>query len=85
MLNGNGYTPSALLDLFEKGLTIEKEETNLRLITGYINKIYWAYIKPVQRVSRSAALEQSLWSAMQQQVAANNKKVLFLIPIRAFI
>jgi aminopeptidase N len=77
MLNGNGYTPTALLDLFDKGLRIEKEETNLRLITGYINKIYWAHIKPDQRVDRSAALEQSLWAAMQQQVATNNKKILF--------
>jgi len=77
MLNGKGYTPAELLDLFEKGLQTEKEETNLRLITGYINKIYWNYSKPGQRVSRAAALERNLWTAMQQQTPANNKKILF--------
>jgi aminopeptidase N len=77
MLNGKGYTPFALLQLFEKGLQTEKEETNLRLVTGYINKIYWAYIKPAERIKHSAALEQNLWAAMQQQAPANNKKILF--------
>lgn len=77
MLNGKGYTPSGLLEFFENGLQTEKEETNLRLITGYISKIYWAYLKPAERISRSAVLEQMLWSAMQQQVPANNKKIMF--------
>jgi aminopeptidase N len=77
MLNGKGNTPSALLELFENGLQTETEETNLRLITGYISKIYWAYLKPAERISRSAALEQMLWAAMQQQIPANNKKIMF--------
>ncbi len=77
MLNGKGYTPSALLDLFEKGLSHEKEETNLRLITGYANKLYWSYITPPERMKRSAALEKNLWSAMLQQGPVNNKKILF--------
>ena len=77
MLNGRGYTPSGLVDLFEKGLQRETEETNLRLITGYLSKIYWVYVKPAERTTRSAALEQSLWAAMAQPVSANIKKILF--------
>ncbi|MDB5155642.1 MAG: aminopeptidase [Mucilaginibacter sp.] len=77
MLSGRYYKPKELLDIFSKGIVAEKEETNLRLLTGYISTIYWEFIKPEVRKQLSADLEKNLWSAMQQQTAANNKKILF--------
>lgn len=77
MLDSRGYTPTELLDILETGLTKEKEETNLRLLTGYITGIYWEYISPTERNRRAGALENTLWSAMEQQAPANNKKILF--------
>lgn len=67
----------ALLRLLTKGLIIEKNEMNLRLITGYISNLYWTFTTPKKRLAMSSNLEQALWQAMEKQVAPNNKKILF--------
>jgi aminopeptidase N len=77
MLSGNTIKPEALLNLYGSGLVIEKEELNLRLLTGYISNIYWQFISPAARRSLSADLETLLWDAMLQQKESNNKKQLF--------
>ncbi|UOE52867.1 M1 family aminopeptidase [Mucilaginibacter sp. SMC90] len=77
MLNGTGYTPSALMELLEHGLILEKEESNLRMITAYIANLYWEFSTPNKRSAHAGVLEQLLWNAMEQQSAANNKKILF--------
>jgi aminopeptidase N len=77
MLNGQTYTPAGLMELFKKGLIPEKEETNLRMLTGYINSIYWEFVSPAARNASAEALEQTLWNAMEQQSAPNMKKILF--------
>jgi aminopeptidase N len=77
MLAGRYLKPQELLNIFSKGLALEKEETNLRLLTGYIGNIYWEFIKPAVRNAMAAELENSLWSALQQQEKPNNKKMLF--------
>ncbi|WP_214072333.1 M1 family aminopeptidase [Mucilaginibacter sp. dw_454] len=77
MLASRSYKPGELLALLQKGLTIEKDEMNLRLINGYISSIYWGFIKTGDRPRYTADLEQLLWTAMEQQTAPNNKKVLF--------
>ncbi|WP_419698505.1 M1 family metallopeptidase [Mucilaginibacter sp. NFX135] len=77
MLAGRYFKPQELLSIFSKGLVLEKEETNLRLLTGYIGNIYWEFIKPAVRNAMAAELENSLWSALQLQEKPNNKKVLF--------
>jgi aminopeptidase N len=77
MLAGRSYKPAELLTLLADGLTVEKDEMNLRLITGYITGIYWGFITPAGRPKFTADLEQKLWAAMEQQTATNNKKVLF--------
>jgi aminopeptidase N len=77
MLAGRYFKPEELLNIFSKGLALEKEETNLRLLTGYISNIYWEFITPAVRNAMAAGLEDSLWSALQQQEKPNNKKVLF--------
>lgn len=77
MLAGRYFKPEELLNLFTKGLTVEKNEMNLRMLTGYIGGIYWEFITPATRQALSAKVEQALWEAMQQQTAANNKKILF--------
>lgn len=77
MLNGQTYNPEELMALFEAGLSEELEETNLRMLTGYISSIYWRLLTPASRTRQAPLLEQTLWKAMQQQSSANNKKVLF--------
>lgn len=77
MLNTEAYTPAGLMNLFEKGLKLEKEETNLRLLTGYITNIFWEFMPAGERDRHAASLEETLWEAIQQQSSANNKKLLF--------
>lgn len=77
MLNGRYFKPNELLNQLTKGLTAEKNELNLRLITGYITNIYWEFTLPEKRLTLSSALEQQLWQAMEQQTLPNNKKILF--------
>lgn len=77
MLNGRSVTPGQLLDLFTAGLKKEKEELNVKLLTGYLVNVYWEFITPKERKIRSAQLEESLWEAMKYQGLPNNKKLLF--------
>lgn len=77
MLSGRYYKSKELLDIFSRGIVAEKEETNLRLLTGYLSTIYWEFITPDIRKQLSADLENNLWTAMQRQTATNNKKILF--------
>jgi len=77
MLAGNNFKPKQLLDFYVKGLTTEKNEMNLRLITGYLTNIYWTFITPEMRMNMHINLENSIWGAMQQQEQQNHKKILF--------
>jgi len=77
MLAGRYIKPEALLNLYTKALGTEKQEMSLKQITGYISSIYWQFINQQTRLKINEQLESSLWQAMQQQTAANNKKILF--------
>ncbi|TDO20201.1 M1 family metallopeptidase [Pedobacter duraquae] len=76
-LSGNTNKPEDLLELFKKCLILETNEMNLKVITGYINNLYWTYLLPEDRAKQSVGLETILWNAMEAQSAANNKKILF--------
>jgi aminopeptidase N len=77
MLAGRYLKPQELLQIFTNGLTQEKDEMNLRLITGYLTAIYWNFIKQTARQELSATIENALWQAMMQQSQPNHKKILF--------
>lgn len=77
MLAGRAFKPDELLKLYQQGISIEKNELNLRLLTGYISTIYWTFLLQADRLALSSELEQALWTSMEQQTAANNKKILF--------
>lgn len=77
VLSGRYLLPKELLALLTKGLLIEKEETNLRILTSYIASIYWAFSKPNDRTAFASQLEDALWKAMEEQSQPNNKKLLF--------
>jgi aminopeptidase N len=77
MLAGRVFTPVELLKLYLHGIGIEKNEMNLRLLAGYVTSIYWTFTLPEARTALSMEVEQALWSSMEQQTAANNKKILF--------
>jgi aminopeptidase N len=77
MLAGKTYSPMELLALFAEGIGVEKNEMNLKMLTGYLNAVYWNFISPSDRLNVSKALESSLWTAMTQESLTNNKKILF--------
>ncbi|PJJ60467.1 M1 family metallopeptidase [Hymenobacter chitinivorans] len=77
MLNGRSITPRQLLDVYRRALPQEKEELNIKLLTGQLTDIYWKLLKPARRLALAPVLEQELWQAMQQNPAPNAKKLLF--------
>ncbi|RDV11081.1 aminopeptidase [Pontibacter diazotrophicus] len=77
MLNSRAIEPGQLLNFYRKGLEKETEELNLRLLTSQVENIFWKFLTPEERTQLAPTLEQELWSAMQQQEAANSKKLLF--------
>jgi aminopeptidase N len=77
MLNSRVVTPLQLLQLTRQGLTQEKEELNLRLLTNQLSDIFWKFLPPAKRLELAADLEKDIWQAMQQNPAPNAKKQLF--------
>ncbi|MBB5436884.1 aminopeptidase N [Pedobacter sp. AK017] len=77
MLNDRYIKPAALLTLFVEGLTKEKEELNLNLITGYIGTVYWEFLSEQERDKLTELLEKKIWEAMLEQQGPNLKKLLF--------
>jgi aminopeptidase N len=77
VLSGRYMTPDELLALLTKGVAIEKEETNLKLLTGYIASLYWTFTRPADRAALASPVEAALWKAMEGQSQPNNKKLLF--------
>lgn len=77
MLSRRAVTPKQLLDLFTAGLKKEKEELNVKLLTGYLANVYWEFLTMQERKVWSAKLEESLWEAIKYQTLPNNKKLLF--------
>jgi aminopeptidase N len=77
VLAGRYMSPPQLLALLTKGLTLETEETNLKLLTGYMASLYWSFISPKNRAAFIGQIEDALWKAMETQAQPNNKKLLF--------
>lgn len=77
MLGGSGMTPQEVLHFFTGQLPKETTELNLRLIAGYISTIYWEFLAEDKRQKESENLENTIWKALQEQTARNNKKILF--------
>ncbi|MFC3366026.1 M1 family aminopeptidase [Pedobacter fastidiosus] len=77
VLAGKSFSAEELLKIFTKGIGIEKNEMNLRLLTGYITNIYWTFTSPKNRLAFSVTLEKALWTSMENQTLPNNKKILF--------
>ena len=77
MLAKNIVKPIDLLDQYRTKLSVEKEELNLRLITGEMSEIFWHFITPETRMKIAGGLENDLWTAIQTNSTPNIKKVLF--------
>ncbi|WP_426329817.1 M1 family aminopeptidase [Pedobacter sp. R-06] len=77
MLSGKSTKPEELLAVFLRGLSVEKNEMNLRLITGYLTNIYWTFLTAEARNAMYESMEKTIWNAMEQQQTQNNKKILF--------
>src|SRR5690606_24031947 len=70
-------TPRSLLEVFTAQLAKEEEELSCKLLTGYINAIFWEFTAAPARDSIVHSLEHSLWQVMENQSSANIKKLLF--------
>lgn len=77
MLSGKSNKPDELLNVLLKGVTTEKNEMNLRLLTGYMTNIYWTFLTAEKRTGIHTVMEKTIWEAMEQQQMQNNKKILF--------
>jgi len=77
MLSGRGSKPDVLLNILLKGLSAEKNEMNLRLLSGYMTNIYWTFLTSEKRAAVHGTLEKTIWGALNEQQQANNKKILF--------
>lgn len=77
MLSGQVIRPAKLLTLFVELIKKEREELNIKLLSGYISSIYWQFIKAEDRQRLSPFVEASLWSALLDQQLPNHKKQLF--------
>ncbi|WP_311181696.1 M1 family metallopeptidase [Hymenobacter volaticus] len=77
MLNGRAVAPRQLLEVYRQVLPKEKEELNIKLLTGQATDIFWRLLKPEERLALAPALEKELWQVMQQNPAPNSKKLLF--------
>jgi len=77
VLAGRAMSPAEYINLLTEGLPLEKDETNLRLLTSYLGNLYWNFTAPSKRTAIAPQLEEALWSAMQTQTNPGSKKVLF--------
>lgn len=77
MLNGRSVKPLELLNLLAGCIGREKEELNLKLITGYMSTIYWEFISVQERTALHQSLEEKIWKAMLAQQRPNHRKLLF--------
>jgi aminopeptidase N len=77
MLTGRTVRPRQLLDLLAKGLSQEKEELNIKLMSGYLSVIFWEFISPEERAALSSGLENTIWQALEDQKLPNIRKLLF--------
>ncbi|MCJ8163421.1 M1 family aminopeptidase [Pontibacter sp. E15-1] len=77
MLNGRSVRPAQLLEVYRAGLSMEKEELNLKLLTSQLGSIFWDFSTPATRAVLAPTLEAELWKALHQQTDTNAKKLLF--------
>ncbi|GAA4202551.1 M1 family aminopeptidase [Pedobacter jeongneungensis] len=77
MLSGKCFKPYELMVILLKGITVEKNEMNLRLLTGYMTNIYWTFLPADKRESINVLMEKTIWNALIAEPLANNKKILF--------
>jgi len=76
MLIGN-LTVLETAELLLRGLQEESNQLILKLITNYLDTIFWKYLSPTQRSQYLPRLQELLWARLQSQAAANLKKDLF--------
>ncbi len=76
MLNQEFVKPAILLEYFAGQLQQEKDELNLRLLTGYIGNIFWNFNSATSRNKLVQGVENKIWQAIEKQALSNNKKNL---------
>ncbi|WP_101443554.1 M1 family metallopeptidase [Pontibacter ramchanderi] len=77
MLNNRQVTPASLLPVMMLEASVETDELNLKLLTGYLGDTFWRFTTPERRLEIAPAIEKNLWDAMEKQSSGNTKKLLF--------
>ncbi len=74
----NGALPAtAVLELYQKSLSTEKNELLLNLTSGYLNSIFWNYLTTEQRNHYQPILEKQLLFELRSVHPSDIKKILF--------
>ena len=76
MLNGS-ITPAAAIKLYTKGITNEKNELLINLISRYTTSVFWKYLTADQRLFYQNEITQQVWSKLQEELPASIKKTLY--------
>ncbi|MFD2574237.1 M1 family metallopeptidase [Spirosoma soli] len=77
MLTGQVVKPAQLAETYQKLLSTESEELNVRLLTSQLSDIVWNFTKPESRLALATSVEQAAWQAMNRETAPGKKKLLF--------
>ncbi|MDF4202399.1 M1 family aminopeptidase [Maribacter sp. SA7] len=76
MLNGS-ITPDAAIKLYAKGLTNEKNELLINLISRYTTSVFWKYLSAEQRLFYQNEITKQVWSKLQEELPASITKTLY--------
>lgn len=76
LLNGT-VSIDNVFNTFLKGIVNEDDELILKMITNYLNDIYWIFLSHDQRSEYKDRLESILFSRIQKDLTPSIKKILF--------
>lgn len=76
MICGRYVSPDSLIHLFADFLLQEKEELNIKILSGYLTTAFWAFCTPGSRNVLSMELEDRIWMSMEKQGAPGSRKLL---------
>jgi len=77
VIEGRYVSPQQWMELARTALRSEKEELISQLLLGQLHSIYWIYLSPEGRKGIGVAIEDELWSLMQEAAKPNMKKQFF--------
>jgi len=76
-LNGSGPAPVAYLQALQSLLVEERNQLLLDLVLGQMQRVYWSFLAPSERLAVAVTLEQQLWQNLVSDGDSRRKKIWF--------